>query len=284
MEFFEDWPQYFEVAINWSDRLLAGLWTTVQLTLFGGLLAFVIAVTLGLLAGSPNRWLRIPARILIEFFRGVSLVVLLFWLMFVLPQIWMRNPDLPFRDLVYNTFLLGVIALGLNYGAYGAEAVRASLTTVSSGQWEATTALSMSWSHKMRRIIFPQAWALMLPSLANLWVHLLKGSAIAYIMPFVSDFTAELNQLRRPTDIWFSHAFIGLVVYFILALILTVIMQTLEARAKHKLGRGPSLREILSPAPKAVMAEGSAVTVTDPPQDPAGPDSASAKTEGGVRR
>ncbi|TLP78933.1 amino acid ABC transporter permease [Nesterenkonia sphaerica] len=283
MEFFEDWPQYFEVVINWSDRLMAGLWTTIQLTLFGGLLAFVVAVTLGLLAGSPHRWMRIPARILIEFFRGISLVVLLFWLMFVLPQIWMRNPDLPFRDLVYNTFLLGVIALGVNYGAYGAEAVRASLTTVPSGQWEATTALSMSWPHKMRRIIFPQAWALMLPSLANLWVHLLKGSAIAYIMPFVSDFTAELNQLRRPTDIWFSHAFIGLIVYFLLALILTIFMQALEARAKHKLGRGPSLKEILSPAPKAVVPEGSGVKIADSEQEAAGAGSAPAKPEGGVR-
>lgn len=254
MEFFAEWPEYFEVALNWSDRLLEGLWTTVQLTLYGGALAFVIAVFLGLMAGSPRLLLRAPARVLIEFFRGISLVVLLFLLMYVLPQFWMRNPDLPFRDLVYNTFLLGVIALGLNYGAYGAEAVRASMTTVPKGQWEATTALSMSWPHAIRRVIFPQAWALMLPSLTNLWVHLLKGSAIAYIIPHVSDFTAALNQLRRPTDIWFSHAFIGLVVYFLLALIITMFMQLLEARAKHRLGRGPSLREILSPAPPKEVA------------------------------
>ncbi|MDZ5077729.1 amino acid ABC transporter permease [Nesterenkonia sp. HG001] len=255
MNSWEDWPAHFEVMVNWSDRLLSGLWTTVQLALYGGLLAFVVAVVLGLMAGSPSLWLRAPARIIIEFFRGISLVVLLFLLLYVLPQFWMRNPDLPFEDLVRNTFLLGVLALGINYGAYGAEAVRASLTTVPKAQWEATTALSMSWSHKMRRIIFPQAWALMLPSLANLWIHLLKGSAIAYIIPFVNDFTAELNNLRRPTDIWFSHAFIGLVVYFILALILTLFMQALEARAKHKLGRGPSLREILSPSPKATPAD-----------------------------
>lgn len=250
MDFFADWPRYFEIAANWSDRLLGGLWTTVQLTLYGGLLAFVIAVVLGLMAGSPSLWLRGPARVIIEFFRGISLVVLLFWLLFVIPQIWMRNPDLPFEQLIRNTFLLGVLALGINYGAYGAEVVRASLTTVSKGQWEATVALSMSWPHKMRRVIFPQAWALMLPSLANLWVHLLKGSAIAYIIPYVSDFTGELNQLRRPTDIWFSHAFIGLVVYFILALILTIFMQALEARATHKLGRGSTtFWSMLSPDP-----------------------------------
>lgn len=54
MEFFEDWPRYFDVAINWSDRLLDGLWTTIQLTIFGGILAFVVAVVLGLIAGSPR--------------------------------------------------------------------------------------------------------------------------------------------------------------------------------------------------------------------------------------
>ncbi|GAA1807458.1 amino acid ABC transporter permease [Nesterenkonia flava] len=258
MDFFADWPDYFDVVIAWSDRLLAGLWTTIQLTIFGGMLAFAVAIVLGLMASSPSLWLRAPARIIIEFFRGVSLVVVLFLLLYVLPQVWMRNPDLPFEELIRNTFLLGVLALGINYGAYGAEAVRASLTTVPKGQWEATTALSMSWPHKIRRIIFPQAWALMLPSLTNLWVHLLKGSAIAYIIPFVSDFTAELNQLRRPTDIWFSHAFIGLITYFILALIITLFMQALEARAKHKLGRGPSLREILSPEPKAARLGGAA--------------------------
>lgn len=90
----------------------------------------------------------------------------------------------------------------------------------------------------------------MLPSLANLWIHLLKGSAIVYVVG-LNEFTFELDQLRRPTDIWFSHALVGLVGYFILALILTLFMQALEARAKHRLGRGPSLWRILSPDPKA---------------------------------
>lgn len=251
MDWFEDWPQYFEALNNFSERLIDGLLTTIQLTLLGGALAFVVAVVLGLMAGSPSLWVRGPARVIIEFFRGISLLVLLFWMVYVLPLFWMANPGLPGEDFVRNNFLIGITALGINYGAYGAEAVRASLTTVSKGQWEATTALSMSWPHKMRRIIFPQAWALMIPSLTNLWVHLLKGSAIVYILPGINDLTFELDNLRRPTDIWFSHAFVGLVSYFILALILTLFMQILEARAKHKLGRGPSLREILSPDPKA---------------------------------
>src|SRR5699024_12238801 len=104
---------------------------------------------MGLLAGS-NRWLmRIPARFVVEFFRGPSLLVQLMWLCYVLPLFGPR----------VDAVLVAIFGLTLNYGAYGAEAVRASLTSVPQGQWEATVALSMSWPHKIRRIIFPQAWA-----------------------------------------------------------------------------------------------------------------------------
>lgn len=269
MDWFERQGQNFEALSNFSGRLLDGLLTTIQLTLLGGAAAFVIAIILGLAAGSPSLWLRGPARVLIEFFRGVSLLVLLFFTVYTLPVLMMAF-GLPGEQLAQNTFLVGVIALGVNYGAYGAEAVRASLTTVPSGQWEATVALSMSWLHKIRRIIFPQAWALMLPSLTNLWVHLLKGSAIVYILPGVNDLTFELNNLRRPTDIWFSHAFVGLISYFILALILTFFMQALEARAKHKLGRGPSLRDILMPNPRVTPTDASGASLPDP-EDMTGP-------------
>nr|WP_255727321.1 MULTISPECIES: amino acid ABC transporter permease [unclassified Nesterenkonia] len=225
---------------NFGPRLWDGFLLTVQLTLLGAALAFVIAVILGLMGGSPKWWLRTPARIIIEFFRGTSLLVQLFWVYYVLPL---------FGLTLESPFTVGVIALGVNYGAYGAEAVRASMTSVASGQWEATVALSMSWTHKIRRVIFPQAWALMIPSLANLLVHLLKGSAIVYIVG-LNDFNFELDQLRRVTSAWFSYAFVGLIGYFAFALALTQGMRLLEIRAKHRLGQGLSMREILSPAPK----------------------------------
>lgn len=240
MEWLERQTEHLEALQNLGPRLWDGLLLTTQLALLSGLLAFIIAVFLGLLAGSPSLWLRTPARVIIEFFRGTSLLVQLFFVYYVIPL---------FGAPLLDPFIVGVAALSINYGAYGAEAVRASLTSVSRGQWEATTALSMSWAHKMRRIIFPQAWALMIPSLTNLWIHLLKGSAIVYVVG-LNEFTFEIDQLRRQSDIWFSHALVGLGGYFLLALILTLVMQALEARAKHKLGRGPTLKQILSPAPK----------------------------------
>lgn len=218
--------------------LARGLWVTIQLTVLGSALALVLAIVLGLMAGAPNRLLSVPGRIIIEFFRGTSLVVQLFFIFFVLPQFGVELPGM----------FVGVLALGLNYGAYAAEVVRGSIASVSRGQWEATTALSMSPVHRMRRVIFPQAWALMIPSLASLMVHLLKGTAIVSVI-LLQDFTFHLDQLRRVTDTTWAYAVVGLVGYFVLALLLQLFMNALEARAKHRLGRGPSLREILSPTP-----------------------------------
>ncbi|NUL45736.1 amino acid ABC transporter permease [Cellulosimicrobium funkei] len=218
--------------------LAQGLWVTIQLTVMGSALSLVLAVALGLMAGASNKALAIPGRVIIEFFRGTSLVVQLFFIFFVLPQFGLELPGM----------VVGVLALGLNYGAYSAEVVRGSIASVPRGQWEAATALSMSPIHRMRRVIFPQAWALMIPSLASLMVHLLKGTAIVSVI-LLRDFTFYLDQLTRQTNTFWAYAAVGLVGYFLLALVLTLFMNALEARAKHRLGRGPSLREVLSPTP-----------------------------------
>ncbi|GGA63161.1 ectoine/hydroxyectoine ABC transporter permease subunit EhuC [Pseudoclavibacter endophyticus] len=222
----------FEALGRALPRILEGVLMTVQLTAGGALLAFAIAIALGLLARATNVVPRSIARVIIELFRGTSLLVQLFFLFFVLP--------LPPFNVELPPVLVGIVGLGLNYGAYGAEVVRGSINSVPRGQWEATTALSMSPMGRMVRVIFPQAWALMLPSLCNLLIHLLKGTAVVYLITIV-DLTAELNRLRVDTDVFFAYTF-GLLIYFGLAYLLTLGMNALEARAKRRLGQGkPSL-------------------------------------------
>lgn len=224
----------FEALGRAWPRIMEGLGITVTLTLGGALLAFVIAIVLGLTARSQNTWLRGASRVIIEFFRGTSLVVQLFFLFFVLP---------PLLGINLPAVLVGILGLGLNYGAYGAEVVRGSINSVPKAQWEATLALSMTPWHRMRRIIFPQAWALMIPSLNNLLILLLKGTAIVgFITMF--DLTMSLSKLRIDTDVFFAYT-LGLIMYFVLAYALSLIMNALEAHAKHRLGRGQSLRESL---------------------------------------
>lgn len=228
-------------------RLLDGVLITLELTILGALAAFAIAVVLGLAAAHPSKAARIPARIIIEFFRGTSLVVQLFFLFYVLPLLGV--------DL--NPVLVGIIGLGLNYGAYGAEVVRGSIAAVPTGQWEATTALSLGSVQRMYRVVFPQAWALMIPSLSNLLIHLMKGTAIVSFIT-IADLTYHLDQLKRVTDTVFAYGVVGLISYFLIALALTFLMDRLERRAKRKLGQGIKLKTVLSPAPESpAMAGGS---------------------------
>lgn len=222
-------------------RFLEGVQVTVTLAIGGCILAFAIAVLLGLTARQTNILVRGASRTVIEFFRGTSLVIQLFFLFYVLPIFF---PTLFSGGSDTTKYVVGILALGLNYGAYGADVVRGAIEAVPRGQWEASIALSLSPPRRLFRIIWPQAWSIMLPSLSNLGIMLIKGTAVAYII-FMHDITFWTKELRtRTNDTLFSFA-VGMVAYFLIALALVVIANLAEGRAKYRLGQGPSLRETL---------------------------------------
>ena len=205
-------------------QLAEGVLVTLQLTVGGAVLAFVVSVGFGLLSISPVAPLRWLSTIVVEFFRGTSLVVQVFWLYYVMPLF----------GVSMDAVLTGVIALGLNYGAYGAEVVRGSINAVDKGQWEGAKALNMSPLTRMRRIIWPQAWVLMLSGYNNLLIMLIKGTAVAIFIG-LHDFAYELDELRVDTTTIFAYA-IGLLVYYLFALVFSSGLRRLEARARRRLG------------------------------------------------
>ena len=236
----------FQYLINGLPRLGEGVLVTLELTIGGAAVAFLVAMLLGL-ASRGRGWLRVPSRVVMEFFRGTSLVVQLFWLFYVLPAFGFQLESLA----------CGILALGLNYGAYGAEVVRGSINAVPRGQWEASTALDLGHVHRLRRVILPQAWPLMMPLFTNLLIQLVKGSALAtYIL--MHDLNYFIEQMRRGTqDTAFSYV-VGLLVYFAIAYLLTLVMNAIEVRAKARIGIGPKAREVLQTAP-VPMAPGGGV-------------------------
>ena len=228
--FLEAWPRFQE-----------GIVTTIYLTLGGAALGFAMALVLGVAAGSRLMVIRGVSRTIVEFFRGTSLLVQLFWLFFVLPLLGYELDPL----------FCGILALGLNYGAYAAEVVRGSLAAVPTPQKEAAVALNFSPWHRMSKVVFPQAWVQMIPPLNNLLVQLLKGSALASFI-LLQDLTFHIGELRRVTgDTVFAFG-VGLILYFVIAYVLTLFMNLIEVRAKSRLGAGPSLREVLSLRPERV--------------------------------
>ncbi|GAB2474128.1 ectoine/hydroxyectoine ABC transporter permease subunit EhuC [Promicromonospora xylanilytica] len=236
----------FQQLVDLLPLLGEGVLVTLELTLGGAVLALIVAFTLGFGSRAHTRWARVPSRVVVEFFRGTSLVVQIFWLYYVLP--------LPPFYVELDPLACGILALGLNYGAYASEVVRGSINSVAKGQWEAAIALDLNPVHRMRRVILPQAWPLMIPMFTNLLIQLVKGSALAAYISLhdLNFFTGELRQ--RTSDTIFSFT-IGLLCYFVVAYLLTLAMNALEVRAKNRLGAGPSLREVLRLAPVQTTAD-----------------------------
>jgi polar amino acid transport system permease protein len=226
----------------WSDDLLSGLWVTVYITLLSAALAVAIAFALGLLVRLPHVVPRTIARVVIEFFRGTSLLVQLFWLYYALP-LWGYRLD-PVE--------VAVVAFGLNFGAYGAEVVRGSLNAVPKPQWEGAIALSLSPYQRMRRVILPQALPLMIPPFGNLLIQLIKSTPLLFLVT-LTDLTTVADQYRASEG---KEGFIFgllLVIYFCLAYVSTLFMHLVEARAKARLGVRKKPLEILAfhgPAPE----------------------------------
>src|SRR5688572_1578342 len=134
---------------QWSGYIgliLEGALVTLQLTLAGSALALVVAFVAGLGRLSRFALLRGLATVYIEFFRGTSIFVQLFWAYFVLP----------FAGISLTPFQAGVLALGLNVGAYGAEVVRGAIQSIGREQYEACTALNLNRWQRMRHVILPQ--------------------------------------------------------------------------------------------------------------------------------
>ncbi len=204
---------------------------TLSATVFGSLFALVVAFGLGLMAGSRLLILRGVARTIIEFFRGTSLVVQLFWFVVVIPQLFQVRFD--------AVIMVAILALGMNYGAYAAEVVRGSIAAVPQGQLEACVALNFSYWQKMRLVIIPQAWPEMIPPLSTLAILLLKGSSLVSLVG-LADLTFHAQVMgRRPDQEMLFHLGMILVMYFILSYLVASGMRFLERRAKRGIGQEP---------------------------------------------
>jgi polar amino acid transport system permease protein len=207
--------------------LLEGAWLTVQIALLGCVLAVgcAVAAALTTLYGSaPLRWLAIAY---VEVFRGTSALVQLFWLFFVLPHF----------GISLEPFTVGVLALGLNVGAYGSEVVRGAVLAVPRGQWEATTALNMTRGQALRRVVLPQSFAAMIPPWGNLFIELLKSTALVSLIT-LTDLAFKAQQLNSTTMKTIPIFTLVLLMYLAMSLAITIAMRALEMKVSRGLARG----------------------------------------------
>jgi polar amino acid transport system permease protein len=188
------------------NLLASGAGVTLRIAIAASVLALLLAIPLGLARRSSRRWIRIPAVIYIEFFRGTSLMVQLFWLYFVLPTMGIRM----------EAMTAAIMGISLNYAAYGAEIVRGALGSVANGQSMAAKALGLSPWLELRLVIAPQAMTVFVRPWGNLMIQLLKATSLVSLIT-IADLTYRAYQYHQLTMQTFQVFGWVMVFYFLLA-------------------------------------------------------------------
>jgi len=185
---FSFWIAKFD--IDWMRdefRYIAdGLQYTLYIAIGGIVLAIVLALFGALARISSNPIAYGISGFYISFFRGTPLIVQMFLIYLALPQIGinlhLEYPELFSRELsdslVLDAAVAGTIALGFNYGAYMTEIFRAGIQSVAGGQGEAADALGMTYRQKMRKVVLPQAFRVIIPPTGNEFIAMMKDTAL----------------------------------------------------------------------------------------------------------
>ena len=200
-------------------ELVRALGVTVQATLLGMVLALVLGLLWAVLQRSTSRVAAGAARGIVEFVRSTPILVQLYFLFYVMPDL----------GLTLSPLATGILALGLHYSAYTAEIYRAGIEGVPRGQWEAALALNLGRLDTFRFVILPQAIPPVVPALGNRFIALFKDT------PLLSAIT--VLELLQTAKILGSESFryfepLTLVGLFFLALSLLAAwaVQRLETR------------------------------------------------------
>ena len=183
---FLDWELYRQAI---PDLLRTGLPNTLILTVCASIIGLLLGMGLAVAGISRSRWLRWPARVYTDIFRGLPEVVIILLIgLGVGPVVGGLTGN--------NPFPLGIAALGLMAAAYVGEIFRSGIQSVEPGQLEASRALGFSYTSSMRLIVVPQGIRRVLPALMNQFISLLKASSLVYFLGLVAS-QRELFQVGR---------------------------------------------------------------------------------------
>jgi len=214
---------HFEVFETYWTWIAKGLWITVYISVISMIFALIIGLFISILRLSKIYILVLISRTYIEFFRGIPLFVFIIWLYYGLAMV---------SGINFDPITAGIICLSMQHGGYLAEIYRAGIQAVAKGQWEASFSLGFSIINTFLRIIFPQAVKIIIPPTANMFIGMLKDSALVSII--------GVNELMRQSQIATSLTFrpfefytVTALIYIILTLGLSQMAKFLELRMKN---------------------------------------------------
>ena len=222
-----------EFMLEWLPFLLKGVPLTLLISVRGIVLAAPLALVAALARLSRNPVLNGISGFYISFIRGTPIIVQIFLIYLGLPQLATYAPESLAQLFILGTVTSGVLALGLNYGAYLAEIFRAGILSVGHGQIEAAHALGMTGMQTTRRIVLPQAVRVIIPPTGNEFIAMVKDSSFVGIVG-----TQELFFRASKIGRQYFHSLETLVVAAIIYWIITSILTFFQAKLERRLATG----------------------------------------------
>lgn len=202
-----DW----QAAIDSLPFLLKGLPYTLLISFAGLAIGFVIGIVFGLMRIGPSRWIRWPAVVYVEVFRGTPVLVQVLFIFYGLPTL-LGGP--------IDALTAGIAAIALNAGAYISEIVRGGVQSIEQGQREAGLSLGLSAPQTFRYVIWPQALRRMIPALGNQGIVSIKDTSLFSVI--------GVGELVRQGQVYIANTFTALEVYFMIALLYLAITLSLS--------------------------------------------------------
>ena len=202
--------------------LISGITTTIYISTISIIIAMIVGLLKAIPAITRNKYLTYINIFYVEVVRSVPLLVLILWVYYGLPIL---------TGLSFSPFVSGIIALSISESAFMAEIFRGGINAIKKTQWEAATSLGLNFSKKLKLVILPQAFKVILPALGNQFIYVLKMSSLVSIIG-ISDLTRKANELvvstYRPLEI---YSFL-ILEYLILILIVSYFVRRLERKLK----------------------------------------------------
>jgi His/Glu/Gln/Arg/opine family amino acid ABC transporter permease subunit len=213
--------ELWEVLTEHLPEFSSGLWVTFRLVA----ISFVIAMSVGTLVAAlrvaPSVWLSRAGGIYVEFFRNIPLLVLL-----IISFAGLRRAGVPI-----SPWVAGTASLGLYTAAYIAEALRSGVFAVGRGQIDAALSLGLPYSRVLRRIVLPQAFRTVIPTIASLVIAMIKNSAIIGVsLLALPDLLAQARVVNAATFQTTETFFWAAAGYLILTVTATLVFRYLERR------------------------------------------------------
>jgi polar amino acid transport system permease protein len=207
----------FSVIVDSWPIFASGLVVTVLFCVVSGCLGFLVAVPIALNRLSRRIWWRIPSIVFVEIVRDTPFLVQAFIIYFVLPAI----------GISMSTTTAGILALTLYGAAYFSESIRGAILSVPKGQVDAARATGMSYLLTMRKIVFPQMMAYLIPPVSNQLIGLIKDSAVLSIIAVPELTMAFQNVLGTTFAAPEAFAMVTLL-YWLLTSVVAAMMSRLE--------------------------------------------------------